>query len=272
MDHSQFADQEELSFNEWEQIQSPSPSLNIIPATPPRELDMVAIRDSYLQDSLSLQVSSQPNSPPSSSSSTSSSDVSSSNLRDRVAVNEVGRQLSLRLKILGSGIVRIAAKVRYCAAVYVGGFWSFAAMTGFVATVLLSLLYTRLRRRVRQVENNNNSLILLIKEKDQKINRLLLQVSQMNELLSRRRKSSSSRLFFFEIAFSFVLLAVSNEPAADQHHHQQSSLPPFLELRRKSPHPTNLLMPKLCFNAPKSIFRVLSFSFVENGFSFSCVV
>ncbi|KAI9169622.1 hypothetical protein LWI28_015161 [Acer negundo] len=195
MDHSQFADQEELSFNEWEQIQSPSPSLNIIPATPPRELDMVAIRDSYLQDSLSLQVSSQPNSPPSSSSSSSSSsDVSSSNLRDRVAVNEVGRQLSLRLKILGSGIVRIAAKVRYCAAVYVGGFWSFAAMTGFVATVLLSLLYTRLRRRVRQVENNNNSLILLIKEKDQKINRLLLQVSQMNELLSRRRKVSVIRI------------------------------------------------------------------------------
>ncbi|KAK1552950.1 hypothetical protein Q3G72_026250 [Acer saccharum] len=198
MDRSQFADQEELNLNEWEQIQSPSPSpsLNIIPATPPRELDMVAIRDSYLQDSLSLQVSSQPNSPPSSSpsSSSSSSDVSSSNLRDRVAVNEVGRQLSLRLKILRSGIVRIAAKIRYCAAVYVGGFWSFAAMTGLVATVLLSLLYTRLRRKVRQVENNNNGLIFLIKEKDQKINQLLLQVSQMNELLSRRRKVTVIRI------------------------------------------------------------------------------
>ncbi|TXG56560.1 hypothetical protein EZV62_017873 [Acer yangbiense] len=197
MDRSQIADQEELNLNEWEQIQSPSPSpsLNIIQATPPRELDMVAIRDSYLQDSLSLQVSSQPNSPPSSSSSSSSSsDVSSSNLRDRVAVNEVGRQLSLRLKILRSGIVRIAAKIRYCAAVYVGGFWSFAAMTGLVATVLLSLLYTRLRRKVRQVENNNNSLILLIKEKDQKINQLLLQVSQMNELLSRRRKVTVIRI------------------------------------------------------------------------------
>ncbi|KAK3222964.1 hypothetical protein Dsin_009989 [Dipteronia sinensis] len=193
MDRSQIADQEELNLNEWEQIQSPSPSpsLNvIIPATPPSELDMVAIRDSYLQDSLSLQVSSQPNSPPSSSSS--SSDVSSSNLRDRLAVTEVGRQLSLRFKILRSGIVRIAAKVRYCA-VYVGIFWSFAAMSGLVATVLCAQL-RKWRRRVRQVENNNNCLILLIKEKDQKINQLLLQVSQMNELLSRRRKVSVIRI------------------------------------------------------------------------------
>ncbi|KAK2636144.1 hypothetical protein Ddye_030936 [Dipteronia dyeriana] len=195
MDRSQITDQEELNLNEWEQIQSPSPSLNIIPATPPRELDMVAIRDSYLQE---LQVSSQPNSPQSppslSSSSSSTSEVSSLNLRDGVVVNEVGRQLSLRFKILRSGIVRIAAKVRYCAAVYVGGFWSFAAMTGLVATVLLSLLYTELRRGVRQVENNNNRLILLIKEKDQKINQLLVQVSQMNELLLRRRKVAVIRI------------------------------------------------------------------------------
>ncbi|KAL5759446.1 hypothetical protein ACOSQ2_018284 [Xanthoceras sorbifolium] len=201
MDHSQ----EGLNLNEWEHIQSPS--LNtLLPTTPRREWDMVSIRESYLQDSLSLfppshhqdlQVSSHdeqpnsPSSPPSLSSSSSSSDVSSSDLRARV-----GRQLSLRFKILGSGIVRVAAKVRYCA-VCVGGFWSFAAMTGLVATVLLSLLYARLRRwraRVLQ-EENNNRLIFLIKEKDQKINQLLLQVSQMNQLLSGRRKVPVIRIW-----------------------------------------------------------------------------
>ncbi|KAJ0037247.1 hypothetical protein Pint_23578 [Pistacia integerrima] len=200
MDCSSQLVEEGVSLNEWEQIQLPSLSNNTppLPTTPSSEWDMVAIRDNYLQDSLSFfppnqheglpvppQVEEEPNSP-SGSSPSSTVSSSSAELRPR-NVNDIWRVLSLRSTVLCSGIVRIAAKVRY-RAVNLVGFRSFLSVTGVIAAVLLSLLYARMRRWRSRVQEENNRLILLVKEKDQKIGQLLIQVAQMNELLSARVK------------------------------------------------------------------------------------
>lgn len=193
MDNYQIPD-EGLNLDQWEQIQSPSPRV-LSTRTPSREWDMAAIRDNYLQDSVSffppsqhegLQTTTQdqhevPNSPSSAS--------SPSLLSNGLATdNSSSSALRPRFENLSFGIARIAAKFRYYA-VYIGGFCSFASVTGVVAAVVLCCVYTKVRRTWRRkFQEENNRLIVLVKEKDQKISQLLLQISQMNELLSARRK------------------------------------------------------------------------------------
>lgn len=186
MDRSYPLAEEGVNLNEWEQIQPPSLSKNTppLPSIPPSEWDMVAIRDNYLQDSLSffppnqhegLPVSPQdeeePNLPLGPSPSSSAVSSSSAELKSG-DVNDVGRVLSVRSTILYSGIVRIAAKVRYYTANLVG-FRSFLSVTGVVVAVVLSLLYARMRRWRTRVQEENNRLILLIKDKDQVLSFLI---------------------------------------------------------------------------------------------------
>lgn len=172
MDNSQIAE-EGLNWNEWEEIQSPSQ--NTLPTIPAREWDMIAIRDNYLQDSLSFFPPSQheglatrsEDEKPNSLSSSASSFSSSSSLSNGLATDKSsGSDLRPRFTILGSGMVRFAAKVRYFA-VYIGRFWSFATVTGVLAAILVSLMYAKVRGWRRRVQEENNRLILLIKEKDQ---------------------------------------------------------------------------------------------------------
>lgn len=157
---------DDINLDEWEQIPSPT--------TRQYDNDVIALRETYLQHTLSLfpptlhnqdtpvlspQQQQQPNSP-SSSSSTSSSSSDEDN---------IGGRLNLLFSNLGSGIVRIVTKLPN-SAVYVGGSWSFAAMTGLVATVLLTVLYARVRRwrrRLRSLDQSNRRLILILTEKDQ---------------------------------------------------------------------------------------------------------
>ena len=72
-------------------------------------------------------------------------------------------------KILTSGIIRVAARVRNYVA-FGCGFWSIGAVSGALTAVLLSLAYVKVRRwrtsaRIR--EEKKDPLILLIQEKDQ---------------------------------------------------------------------------------------------------------
>ncbi|KAK9276018.1 hypothetical protein L1049_005549 [Liquidambar formosana] len=187
-------------FNEWEQIQSPSPQIPPS-AAQPRGWDMVVIRDNYLHEDCSVFPPSHHEglqyTPPDvqpheetnlSSSSLLSEERSQSEEQSRVT-GQIGRRLRLRFELLSSRIFRMASTVRSCVA-FGGGFRSLPSVAGVLAALLLSVLYVRVQRwrRRRLREENKNSLILLIKEKDEKISRLLLQIAQMNDLLSTRHR------------------------------------------------------------------------------------
>ncbi|KAJ0094572.1 hypothetical protein Patl1_16782 [Pistacia atlantica] len=169
MDGSSQLVEEGVSLNEWEQIQLPSLSNNTppLPTTPSNEWDVVAIRDNYLQDSLSFFPPNQHKGLP--------------------VPPQVEEEPNSAIRLITIINFRIAAKVRY-RAVNLVGFRSFLSVTGVITAVLLSLLYARMRRWRSRVQEENNRLILLVKEKDQKIGQLLIQVAQMNELLSARVK------------------------------------------------------------------------------------
>lgn len=172
MDNYQIPD-EGLNLDEWEQVQSPSLRIRST-RSPSREWDMAAIRDNYLQDSVSFFPPSQheglqtitqdqhevPNSP----SSASSLSLLSNGLATDNSSSSAWRP---RFENLRFGIVRIAAKFRYHAA-YIGGFCSFASVTGVVAAVLLAFVYAKVRRTWRRkFQEENNRLIVLVKEKDE---------------------------------------------------------------------------------------------------------
>ncbi|XWS34143.1 hypothetical protein CRYUN_Cryun21dG0014800 [Craigia yunnanensis] len=195
MDEAEASD----GFSEWEQIQSPTHLTP--PMTPHGEKDMVVTtQDNNLQQKHNLSVF-----PPSrhegleitsdeeevhisdelevnsSVSSWSPSTGDEANPGTLKKANEIG-------KILINGIVKIGARVRYYMA-FGWGVWSVGAVSGVVATVLLSLMYAKVRMwRVKVKEEKKDRLIFLIQEKDQKINKLLVQIAHMNELLSARRR------------------------------------------------------------------------------------
>uniref|UniRef100_A0A5B7BNB7 Transmembrane protein n=1 Tax=Davidia involucrata TaxID=16924 RepID=A0A5B7BNB7_DAVIN len=174
--------------NEWEQIQSTTPTETR------RWVDVVVMRDNYLNDSSTFPPSNHEGLPitPQDNQSLHSSPSSASDEGDdgnAVSVaGEIGRRLRLHLRLLSSGVYRIAFTVRNYA-VCRGGFWSFVSVTGVLAALLMSLVYVNLQRWRRRVQQENKDLpILLIREKDEKIKQLLLQIAQMNELLSARRR------------------------------------------------------------------------------------
>lgn len=173
------------SLDEWQQIQTPL------------GIDMAVLRDNYFdfnqersfvfppshhegllqlqatrQDlQAPLDTSSEPRSMSSSlSSSGSEGEEEKENRRSsplRVTTNKIGRPWRLRFEILRTGVFRLAARVRNCA-VWSGGFWSIASVTGVLAAVLLSILYVRLQRRRRGLHQESKlGLSSLIREKDE---------------------------------------------------------------------------------------------------------
>ena len=164
-------------FSEWEQIQAPTHSTSSL--TPSEEQDMVVTKDNNPQHQHDLSVF-----PPSrherleitsdeeevhifdelevnsSVASWSSSTGDEANPGTLKKANEIG-------KILINGIVKIGARVRYYMA-FGWGVWSVGAVSGVVATVLLSLVYAKVRMwRARIKEEKKDRLIFLIQEKDQ---------------------------------------------------------------------------------------------------------
>ncbi|XVF03279.1 hypothetical protein REPUB_Repub04eG0247800 [Reevesia pubescens] len=197
MDEAETSD----GFSEWEQIQAPrSPTHSTPPMTPSREQYMVVVttQDNNLQHQADLSVYSPSHrhegleivsddepevnsSVASRSSSTTGDEANSGRLKK---ANEIG-------KILRNGIVNFAARVRYYMDMDFGwGVWSVGAVCGFVAAVLTSFVYAKVRKSRARVlnEEKKDRLIFLIQEKDQKINKLFVQIAHMNELLSARRR------------------------------------------------------------------------------------
>ncbi|KAK9278793.1 hypothetical protein L1049_028371 [Liquidambar formosana] len=168
---------------EWEQIQSL------------KEWSMVVIRDSLSDDcsvfppinheglhissrhnhqnpecpSPSPSLPSLPSPSPSPSDETGEDPQSSSpsNYRIRLPV-DVSRWFAIGLEVLRSKFLGIVPSFRYNAAIG-GSVWSFAPVAGLVTSLLLSLLYMRVRRRRhrRCLEQSRDHLLLLIKERDE---------------------------------------------------------------------------------------------------------
>ncbi|EOY01827.1 hypothetical protein QUC31_013587 [Theobroma cacao] len=185
-------------FSEWEQIESPTYST-------PHPTDMVAVKDNDVRRQHELSVF-----PPSHHEGldiTSEAEddeegeevhvrdeeVNSAVLESWSSTGDEGNSRPLRKangigEILTSGIVKVAARVR-CFVAFGWGVWSFGAVGGVVAAVLMSLVYAKVRRwRTRVKGEKKDQLEFLIQEKDQKINQLLVQIAHMNELLSARRR------------------------------------------------------------------------------------
>ncbi|KAK1374120.1 hypothetical protein POM88_030313 [Heracleum sosnowskyi] len=90
------------------------------------------------------------------------------------------------LKMMNSGIIRVAYKVRFYA-VCVAKLWPVAA-AGLLVIVLYRKVRPWRRRRRRKPEDSKDQWMLLSREKDQKINHLLLQIARMNEILSASQR------------------------------------------------------------------------------------
>ncbi|WOG88203.1 hypothetical protein DCAR_0207437 [Daucus carota subsp. sativus] len=86
------------------------------------------------------------------------------------------------LKIINSGIFRVAYKFRFLA-VYVAKLWPLAA-----AGLVVIVLYRKMKKWGRRPEKYEDHWRLLSREKDQKINHLLLQIAKMNEILSASQR------------------------------------------------------------------------------------
>ncbi|OMO71865.1 hypothetical protein COLO4_27972 [Corchorus olitorius] len=195
-------------FSEWEQIQY-SPTNSTSPTT-----DMIPIKDNDLRHELSvfppscredlevkpeeqeqeevhhIQNDEEVNSSVQDSWSTTGEEAEAeSNPLPLKKPNEIG-------KILTSGIVKVAARVKNYVGVAFGcGVWSVGAASGVIAAVLLSVVYAKVRRwrrttrpRLIKEEKKDYNLMSLIQDKDQKINQLMAQIAHMNELLSARRR------------------------------------------------------------------------------------
>ncbi|OMO93317.1 hypothetical protein CCACVL1_06541 [Corchorus capsularis] len=191
-------------FSEWEQIQY-SPTASSSPRT-----DMIPIKDNGLRHELSvfppsrhedlevkpeeevhhIEDEEEVNSSVQDSWSTTGeeAEAESNPLIPSKKPNEIG-------KILTSGIVKVAARVKNYVGVAFGcGVWSVGAASGVIAAVLLSVVYAKVRRwrrttrpRIKE-ETKDYKLMSLIQDKDQKINQLMAQIAHMNELLSARRR------------------------------------------------------------------------------------
>ncbi|XWS69673.1 hypothetical protein CRYUN_Cryun04dG0199100 [Craigia yunnanensis] len=185
-------------FSEWEQIQAPT--LPTISLTLSEEQNMVVTKDNNPQHQHDLSVF-----PPSRHEGLeiTSDEEEEVHIRDELEVNSSVASWSMSTgdeanswplkkaneigKILTNGIVKVAARVRYCMA-FGWGVWSVGTVSGVVAAVFLSLVYAKVRRWRARVKEEKDRLIFLIQDKDQKINQLLLQLAHMNELLSARRR------------------------------------------------------------------------------------
>uniref|UniRef100_A0A6N2LJF1 Uncharacterized protein n=1 Tax=Salix viminalis TaxID=40686 RepID=A0A6N2LJF1_SALVM len=183
------------SFNEWEQIQSPT--------NQSREWEMVAFEDNrnHRQADLSifppnnhegLQI---PQPPPESQTipgqpcSSSVSNVKAEKIAGSASMPE-GERNGIG-KLLRSGGFWIASRVHYYV-IYRGGFRSIASLSVLAAAVLIFSKFRRWSNWIQ--EERQNHLILRLKEKDQTISQLSLQIAQMKEMLLSRRKVAVIRV------------------------------------------------------------------------------